>query len=136
MTGRSMASKARFKTADEAIAWYNGWLKTIPAPPDGPGCRECADDFGGWDPVLKAYLPDGRPIYWYIVGTAGDESLVVEGEETIRNWGNQYYYYYARVNGKDDAERILRLAELPEKAVPHDLEPSTPESIFWAEQAE
>ncbi len=129
-----MAKKDRFGTADEAIAWYNGWLKTIPAPPEGPGCRECTDEFGGWDPVLKWRLPDGRAIYWYVVGTAGDESLVVEGGETIRAWGNQYYYYYARVNGEAEAERILELAELPEKAVPHNLEPSTPESVYWALQ--
>ncbi len=130
-----MVSKARFKTADEAMAWYNGWLRTLPPPPQKDNCRECSDDFGGWDPVFKAYLPDGRPVYWYIVGTAGAESLVVEGEETVRSWGNQYYYYCARINGEDHSEKVLELAELPEKDVPDDLEPSTPESVFWARQA-
>ncbi len=130
-----MANKRdRFKMADEAISWYNGWLKTLAPPPTMEGCRECSQEFGGWDPVVRWELPDGWPIYWYVVGTASDESLVVEGEETIRGWGNQYYRYYALVNGEDAAEEIIALGELPEKPPPDDLEPSTPESIYWALQ--
>lgn len=125
--------KRRFKSADDAIVWYNGWLKTLPPPESMDGCRECSERFGGWDPVIKWYLADGRPIYWYVVGTGSTESLVIEGEETIRGWGNQYYYYYAAVHGKEAAEGITLLSELPEKPLPEDLEPSTPESVYWAQ---
>lgn len=122
----------RFKSADEAVAWYNAWLKTQPPPTSREGCRACSDAFGGWDPVLRWELPDGTPIYWYVVGTGNTESLVIEGEETVKGWANQYYHYYAEVEGKAAAERITKESALPEKPPPEDLEPSTPESVYWA----
>ncbi len=122
----------RFGTADEAIAWYNAWLTTLEPPKSTEGCRECSREFGGWDPVIKWQLPNGRPIYWYIVGTGDTESLVIEGDETIRAWGNQYYHYYASVVGEEAAEALIERAGLPEKPPPGDLAPSTPESVYWA----
>lgn len=125
-------SQSKFDTADDAITWYNSWLTTLSAPDDPEGCRECSPEYGGWDPVIKWHTKDGQNVYWYVVGTAGSESLVIEGEDTIRGWGNQYYYYYAKVNGEEAADEITGKAGLPEKAPPDDLKPSTPESEYWA----
>jgi hypothetical protein len=122
----------RFDTAAEAIAWYNGWLTTVEPPKTMEGCRECSEEFGGWDPVIMWHLPDGTPVFWYIVGTGDTESLVIEGEDTIKGWGNQYYYYYAQVNGERAAESLRAQSELPTKPPPDDLPPSTPESVYWA----
>ncbi len=124
----------RFNHANEAAAWYNGWLTTQAGPSDAEGCRECSPKFGGWDPVLRWRLPDGSPLYWYIVGTAGAESLVLEGEETVRGWANEYYHYYALVFGREGAEAITSRGSLPMKRPPEDLLPSTPESLYWTSQ--
>lgn len=120
----------RFDTADDAIAWYNGWLKTLDAPDTMEGCPECSIEFGGWDPVIRWETKDGRPVYWYIVGTADQSSLVVEGEDTIRDWGNRYYHFYREIHGEEAAEKITAQAGLPREAVPQ-LRPSTPESQYW-----
>ncbi len=124
----------RFKTADEAVAWYNAWLKTQPPPKSMEGCRTCSEDFGGWDPVIRWELRDWTPVYWYVVGTGGTESLVIEGEETVKGWANQYYHYYAAVEGKAAAEKITPESALPDGPFPDDLKPSTPESVYWAKE--
>ena len=121
----------RFATADLAVSWYNAWLATTTPPKNMEGCRMCSEEFGGWDPVVKWQLPDGTPIYWYVVGTGDTESLVIEGEETVRGWANQYYRYYAAVNGKESAEKITPKEGLPVRSPPEDLLPSTPESVYW-----
>lgn len=123
----------RFDTADDAIAWYNGWLKTLEAPDSMEGCPECSIAFGGWDPVIRWRLADGRPIYWYIVGTADESSLVLEGADTIQDWGNRYYHFYRELHGVEAAERITARSALPKKPVPQ-LPPSTPESQYWYDQ--
>lgn len=123
-----------FKTADEAIAWYNGWLKVTDPPDDAGDCRMCSEHFGGWDPVIKWFTKDGKGVYWYIVPTGGTESLVIEGEDTIRDWGNRYYFFTVENEGKAAADAVGDLAELPEMPPPGDLKPSTPEAKYWAPQ--
>ncbi len=112
-----------FTRGDEAMWWYNGWLKTIEPPP--PNKR---DPEYGWDPVVRWRDSFGAPVYWYVVGT----SLVIESEATVVSWGNQYYSYHAAVNGRDATESIHTLGGLPEAAPPR-LESSTPEAQFIVE---
>ena len=115
----------RFTRGDEAMWWYNGWLKSLKPPAQ-------AHPEYGWDPVVRWRDSFGAPIYWYVVGTAGVDSLVIESEATILSWANQYYSYYAAVNGPETAEAIHTIGGLPEAAPPR-LEPSTPEAQFIIE---
>lgn len=111
----------RFATGDEAITWYNGWLTTL-EPPDPP-----LHPTFGWDPVVKWHDDDGRPIYWYVVGTGGEQSLVIESEGVVRDWGSEYYDHYAALHGQDAADALVEQGGLPEEPPP-DLPPSTPEA--------
>ncbi|KKL74066.1 hypothetical protein LCGC14_2068580, partial [marine sediment metagenome] len=61
----------RFTRGDEAMWWYNGWLKSLKPPAQ-------AHPEYGWDPVVRWRDSFGAPIYWYVVGTAGVDSLVIE----------------------------------------------------------
>lgn len=110
----------RFADGAEAMTWYNGWLKTRP-PPVPPLHPEF-----GWDPVVMWRDASGAPIYWYVVGTGGAESLVIESDSVVMGWGNEYYDHYAALNGVDAAEALLAQGGLPSEPLP-DLPPSTPE---------
>lgn len=122
----------RFKSSDEAASWYNAWLKTQPPPEDPGDCRYCSEEYGGWDPLIRWETKDGDVVYWYIVGTAGSESLVIEGEDTIRDWGNRYYFFTMENEGRGAVEAVSDLMRsVPIMPPPGDLPPSTPESMYW-----
>lgn len=110
----------RFADADEAMAWYNGWLRTLP-PPDPP-----LDPEYGWDPVNRWRDAAGEPFYWYVVGTGAEPSLILEAASVVAGWGNEYYDHYADLHGADAAEALLAEGDVPEVSPP-DLPPATPE---------
>lgn len=111
----------RFEDSDEAMAWYNGWLKTL-EPPDPP-----LDPEYGWDPVIRWTDEAGRPLYWYVVGTGGESSLVIEAASVVTNWANEYYDHYAALNSPEEADALFAQGGLPELEPPP-LPPSTPEA--------
>ncbi len=117
----------RFVSGDEAMRWYNGWLKTIPPPPP-----ESAHPEYGWDPVYRWRDAQGTPIYWYVVGTGDTDSLVIEDEPTVTHWGNEYYSYYAALHGRSSAEMIYKAGGLPEM-MPPPLPGSTPQAEYIIE---
>ncbi len=119
-------SDGRFVTGADAMSWYNGWLKTIKPPANR------MDDEYGWDPVRLWWDESGHPVYWYVVGTAGEDSLVLESEATVIQWGNQYYAHYAATRGELVAEDIVQLGGLP-PGEPPKLPPSTPEAQYIVE---
>jgi uncharacterized protein YecE (DUF72 family) len=115
--------EGRFTNADEAVSWYNGWIQVSPTdPPEGE-----EDEEFKWDPVLKWYDKSGAGLYWYIVGTKDAQSLVIESEETLQDWVNQYYFHYAKKYGRDKADALIEKGRVVVARIP-DLPASTPEA--------
>ncbi len=120
----------RFVTPKDGAGWYNAWLRTIPPPEPAIHPRF------GWDPVYLWYDGRGEPVFWYVVGTGGQPTLVIEGGQTMLSWAHQYYAHYKAVFGEEAAEEIMAAREIPERKPPEDVDTSTspPETLFILER--
>ena len=128
-TRQDLPIQKRFKTADEAMTWYNGWLLEIPPPDDQ---KNWHDKFK-WQPVKKWFDKEGRGLYWYVTVEAGTPSLIIEGEATVIHWANQYYTYFVANDSQDAAELIWKDGGLPVEKPPRTMKPSTPEAMYHFE---
>jgi hypothetical protein len=116
----------RFKNADEAAAWVNGWLTTQPEPKD----EKFRNKKYGWFPLTKWFDKEGRGLYWRIATEGTQPFIIIEGERTVIDCANKYYTYFVELNNQQKAETLWKKSGLPVEKPLRGIVPFNPETEY------